>query len=52
MSTMKTLVSGFVDRPPAGQDGQTAIIILDIHELRRYAASKTETDNISVQSRY
>ncbi len=30
MSTMKTLVTGFVDRPPAGQDGETVVIIPDI----------------------
>jgi hypothetical protein len=52
MSAMKTLVTGFVDRPPVGQDGETAVIIPDIHELRRCAVSKTKTDNIFVQPRY
>ena len=52
MTAMKTLVTGFVDRPPAGRDGQTAIIIPHIHELNRCATSKTKTDNVVVQSRY
>ena len=33
MSTMKSLVTGFVERPPAGQDGETTVTILDISRV-------------------
>lgn len=33
MSTMKSLVTGFVDRPPAGQDGETIVMIPDISRV-------------------
>jgi len=33
MSTMKSLVTGFVERPPAGQDGETIVMIPDISRV-------------------
>ena len=53
MSTMKSLVTGFVERPPAGQDGETIVIIPDISRVEGCCvASKTKTDDIVVQLRY
>ena len=34
MSAMKNLVTGFVDHPPDGQDGENAVIIPHVHGLR------------------
>jgi origin recognition complex subunit 3 len=42
MSAMKTLVTGFVDRPPAGQDGEISATSI-LHQLRHRAVSKTKT---------
>jgi origin recognition complex subunit 3 len=33
MSTMKSLITGFVERPPAGQDGETTVVIPDISRV-------------------
>jgi origin recognition complex subunit 3 len=33
MSTMKSLVTGLVERPPAGQDGETVVIIPEISRV-------------------
>jgi hypothetical protein len=53
MSTMKSLVTGFVERPPAGQDGETIIIIPDISRVESaMSTSKTKTGDIVVQLRY
>ena len=53
MSTMKSLVTGFVERPPAGQDGETIIIIPDVSRVESaMSTSKTKTGDIVVQLRY
>jgi origin recognition complex subunit 3 len=53
MSTMKSLVTGFVERPPAGQDGETIVKIPDISRVEGCCvASKTKTGDIVVQLRY
>ena len=52
MSAMKTLVTGFVDRPPDGQDGETAVITPDVHELKGRTLSKTKTHDLVGQLRY
>jgi origin recognition complex subunit 3 len=41
MSAMKNLVTGFVDHPPDGQDGENAVIIPHIRGLRHPSFSKT-----------
>ena len=53
MSTMKSLVTGFVERPPADQDGETIVIIPDISRVEWCCVvSKTKTDDIVVQLRH
>ena len=53
MSTMKCLVTGFVERPPVGHDGETIVIISDVSFVEGCCvASKTKTDGIAVQLRY
>jgi len=41
MSTMKNLVTGFVDHPPDGQDGESAVMIPHVHRLRHPPLSET-----------
>lgn len=53
MSTMKSLVTGFVERPPAGQDGETIVVIPDVSPVEgAVVASQTKTGDVVVQSRY
>ena len=53
MSTMKSLVTGFVESPPAGQDGETIVMIPVISRVESVVCcSKTKTDGIAVQLRY